>query len=415
VREEKLPILPELGAFDQHVPQDAEPPAEVAAPVERAKTGRFAALDLLRFLAVVMMVQGHTFREVLDTAIRAERWHGYHNYLHGYTAPIFLFSSGLAFGITTFRGWDKHLSWGPTLMKRLERYALLLMIGYAIRMPHLSLTSLVHTPREALAGILEVNALQNIGVTLAVAELGVVALRTQKRFVAFIAALAAVAVLFAPAIWRLDLAEVPIFFAGYVNASTGSIFPLAPWGAFLLMGILTAHLLWDPAARSVRPNAHLLLFAMGACTLLVGRHLTQADLGAVWGEHNYWKTSPYFFLVRIGAVWLVLATLTVAASRFPSLSGKKARLVQTLGQETLVIYVGHLFVLYGSPISPGIVRKLGPTLSVMESTLLVLAVFGAMVALALVWHAVKTRHPKTFDATRRGVTLVLLLVFLFAS
>jgi fucose 4-O-acetylase-like acetyltransferase len=422
VREEKLPVLSDLGGIEgQAIAPEArstatEPTAgaEVAsAPQAATKAGRFAALDLLRFLAVVMMVQGHTFREVLETAVRAERWHGYHNYVHGYTAPIFLFSSGLAFGITTFRSWEKHLGWGPTLLKRLERYALLLMIGYAIRMPHLSLTTLLHTPREALSPILEVDALQNIGVTLALAELTVVALRTRKRFVALIASLTVLAVVCAPAIWRLDVSEVPVFFAAYVNAGTGSIFPLAPWSAFLLTGILTAHLLWDPATRGVRPNAHVLLFALGACTLLVGRQLTSAHLDGLWGEHNYWKTSPYFFLVRIGVVWMVLAALTWSANRFPALSGRKAKLVQTLGQETLVIYVGHLFVLYGSPVSRGIVPFVGPTLGVLESTLLVLAVFVAMIALALSWHAVKTRYPKPFDRTRRAITAALVLVFLF--
>src|SRR5699024_4862742 len=145
-------------------------------------------------------------------------------------------------------------------------------------------------------------------------------------------------------LWRLDLTQVPIFFTGYINASTGSIFPLAPWSAFLLSGILTAHLLWDGDTKRVRPNAHVVLFALGACTLFVGYQLAHAGLGWVWGEHNYWKTSPFFFLVRIGVIWLLLALLTVASRPKSSDSaepetGKRTKAIQTLGQETLVIYV----------------------------------------------------------------------------
>jgi uncharacterized membrane protein len=412
VREEKLQSVDGIGALAHEA---ALPPRAVPASKAAATAGRFVALDLLRFLAVILMVQGHTFREVLDLGLRDQRWHGYHNYIHGYTAPIFLFSSGLAFGITTFRSWEKHLTFGPTLLKRLERYALLLLIGYAMQLPRFSLAGLWELPDARLGPALALNALQNIGFTLAIAELSVVALRTQRRFVAFTAAFAVVLVLVAPALWRMDVSNVPVFFTGYLNTSTGSIFPIAPWGAFLLAGILTAHGIWDPDARAVRPNAHLVLLAIGAVTILIGRQLSGAGLDWVFGEHNYWKTSPYFFLVRIGVVWTVLALLMAAANLLSSDSAaRKPGLVQTLGQETLVIYVAHLFALYGSPLTPGIVPHVRGTLSLLESTLLFGGVFVVMIAIALAWHAVKTRHPVPFHHVRRAITAGLILLFLFS-
>ncbi len=422
MREENLAAADGVGALGSEavLPSESVPQADESAPPisrVRAAAGRFAALDLLRFLAVVLMVQGHTFREVLDLGIREHRWHGYHNYVHGYTAPIFLFSSGLAFGITTFRSWEKHLELGPTLLKRLERYALLLLIGYALHLPRFSLAGLMSLPDAELGPALAIDALQNIGITLAVAELSVVALRTQRRFVAFVAALAVGLVLVAPALWRLDVSSVPAFFAGYVNADTGSIFPLAPWAAFLLAGILTAHALWDPVERAVRPNAHLVLLAIGVATALVGKNLSEAGIDGIFGEHNYWKTSPYFFLVRLGVVWTVLALLMVAANvvaQTRASSSPKRGIVQTLGAETLVIYVAHLFVLYGSPLTPGIVPVIGPTLGLLESALLFGAIFVAMIATALAWHHLKTRHPVPFHRTRRALTAVLVLLFLFS-
>lgn len=405
-REETSKPKPRTGASDGVSP----------LPKTRAAGGRFAALDLLRFLAVVLMVQGHTFREVLDLGIREQRWHGYHNYIHGYTAPIFLFSSGLAFGITTFRSWDKHLGVGPTLLKRFERYALLLLIGYALHLPRYSLAGLWALPDSRLAPALAVDALHNIGFTLAIAELSVVALRTRRRFVAFIASLAVVLVLIAPALWRLDLTGMPVFFAAYVNASTGSIFPIAPWAAFLLAGILTGYALWDTEARAVRPNAHLALLALGVGTVFLGKELSSAGIDGLFGEHNYWKTSPYFFLVRLGAVWTVLAVLMIGANLFSRVAAPSSKrgLIQMLGQETLVIYVAHLFALYGSPLTPGLVPIVGPTLSVLESTLLFGGVFLAMVAIAFVWHWLKTRVPGPFHFTRRALTLALLLFFFFS-
>ena len=106
--------------------------------------GRFDALDTLRCLAVLVMVQGHTFYLVMDDAVREASWYGWHNYLHGFTAPAFLFGAGLAFGVTTLRDFESHTHAGPVLYKRLYRYLGLFAIGYALQLPplHLDMTAI---------------------------------------------------------------------------------------------------------------------------------------------------------------------------------------------------------------------------------------------------------------------------------
>jgi uncharacterized membrane protein len=64
---------------------------------------RWLALDLFRFAAALLMVQGHVFTELLSSDYSGERWVRHHRFVHGYTAPMFLFAAGLAFGVTTFR------------------------------------------------------------------------------------------------------------------------------------------------------------------------------------------------------------------------------------------------------------------------------------------------------------------------
>ena len=63
------------------------------------KNDRWRALDLLRLVAVVLMVQGHVFTALLDRGLRHGPWYIRHSYVHGLTAPIFFFASGLAFGV----------------------------------------------------------------------------------------------------------------------------------------------------------------------------------------------------------------------------------------------------------------------------------------------------------------------------
>jgi uncharacterized membrane protein len=379
----------------------------------KAHRGRFLALDLLRFLAVVLMVQGHTFREVLVQSVRDTTWFSWHEYIHGFTAPIFLFSSGLAFGITTFRGWEKHLSWGPTLKKRFERYILLLLIGYWIHLPRLSIKSLMEASPERLAKVFKVDALQNIGVTLLLAELLVIALRTPKRFVRAASALGIAFVLAAPFLGQLSLEGVPIFFAGFINRSTGSFFPLAPYSAFLLAGIVTAYFLYDAERAGFRERSGLKLLVFGCAVAGFGKLMTElgAD-AALFGDHNVWVYGPFFFLVRIGVVWAVLGALALLTELVPHLlDNRPGRFLQLMGQETLVIYVSHLFILWGSAVNSAVAKKYKYSLDVFESTLCFLAVFAVTMLIAKVWNLAKTRQPTAFDYARWAVTATLALVF----
>ncbi|NLE49513.1 MAG: DUF1624 domain-containing protein [Sandaracinaceae bacterium] len=392
-----------------------------ATPEGKTKQ-RFLALDLLRFLAVLLMVQGHVFREVLTQDVRGETWFRWHEYIHGFTAPIFLFASGLAFGLTTFRGWDKHLSWGETLRKRFERYFLLLVIAYWVQLPQLSLGSVLASSDARMARILKVDALHNIGITLLVAELLVITLRKPRRYTWVLGALAVLAVAIAPALAQLNLENVPRALAGFIQRSGPdshfrSYFPLAPFSAFLLSGIVTAYFLFDERTRSFKLKAGPWLLGLGVLTYFAGEWLTQAiDLETVYGPHNYWVVGPFFFFVRIGVVWAVLGALATLTQLLPRLlENPVGRTVQVLGQETLVIYVSHLFLLYGSPLNKALARQYKYSLSVAESTLCFLAVLGATGLLAWVWHQAKTRQPRAFDLARWSMTALLVFLFFWRS
>lgn len=379
---------------------------------------RFLALDLLRFLAVLLMVQGHVFREVLTENVRGETWFRWHEYVHGFTAPIFLFASGLAFGLTTFRGWDKHLSWGETLRKRVERYLLLLVIAYWVQLPQLSLGAVMASSDGRLARILKVDALHNIGVTLLVAQLLVIVLRRPKRFAWVLSGLAILAVLIAPLLSQLNVEGVPRAIAGFIQRSSPeshfrSYFPLAPFSAFLLTGIVTAYFLFDEKTRNFKQKAGPWLLVLGVISYIAGEQLSAAiDLEAVFGPHNYWVVGPFFFLVRIGVVWGVLGALATLTQFIPRLlDNAPGRTVQILGQETLVIYVSHLFLLYGSPLNQAIARKYKYSLTVGEAFLCFLGVLGATATLAWFWHQAKTRRPRAFDLARWSFTAALVFLF----
>jgi uncharacterized membrane protein len=367
------------------------------APKKRVQ-GRWLALDLLRFCAVFLMIQGHTFTALLEPAVRAERWYRHHNFVHGYTAPMFLFASGLAFGYTTFRSWDQLLVPGKALWKRFRRYGWLLLIGYGLHLPSTSLVELSSLSPERIRVWLQIDVLQHIAISLALCQLLVLVLRTPRRFAFVIAGLFMMAVLSAPWVWSFDLTELPPGLAGIINGSTGSPFPLVPWAGYTYAGILCAYF----ARNAQRPSRELAWpFAIAAALfLLVPIAINHTGFNP-YGVHDFWKTSPYYFFWRLGNVVAVL-TLLCFAERFMerveigadrrSLSGRALELVRVVGQESLIIYVGHLIVLHGSVINRGIRAYTGETLSLVAASVVALLLFAAMIAFARLWHLLKKRE-----------------------
>lgn len=357
---------------------------------------RWLALDLLRFVAVFLMVQGHTFTELLGTEVQHERWYRHHQFVHGYTAPMFLFASGLAFGYTTFRSWKRSTEPGDALYKRLRRYGWLLVIGYLMHVPTLAVGGLVSAGDGALHQLLQVDVLQHIGVSLCALQLLAVLVKRERVFVGIVGAMFVAAVLLAPLVWAWPAdRHLPLVLAGFVNGASGSYFPLVPWAGFTYAGVLVAFL-----ARGVeRPSEKLAPWLLGVTLVSLGAPVALNRLGfAPYGPHDFWRTDPYYFFFRLGNVTAVLTVLAYL-ERFATyvgmaLSGRgrvarALRWVRVVGEESLVVYVAHLVALHGWVIRPGMASAMGHSLSLPACSLVALALFASMVLVARAWSDMK--------------------------
>jgi uncharacterized membrane protein len=393
--------------------------ASPAIATDVPKPGRWLALDLFRFCAVCLMVQGHVFSSLLDQATRSQGWYPHHNVVHGYTAPMFLFGSGLAFGYTTFRAWREHAIGGPAAVKRFKRYAWLLVIGYALHLPTISLTRLLALEEPArIATFIQVDVLQHIGVSLAFCQILVVLCgRAPRAFVSIVGALAMLFIFAAPWVWNVDLQAMglPAWLAAYVNgqplaappARTASPFPLFPWAGFTYFGILVAYAVGRAdTVRSVSQRVRWPFAALAASFLVVPVLIDRAELWPWPREHDFWRTNPLIFSWRLGNILAVLSVLcfvervmeragwlakaaTTAGSR---LAKRVLDWVKLVGAESLIIYVVHLVVLYGSVLGRGLddtdvfrARSQG----IGTATLVALGLLLAMVLLARAWNELR--------------------------
>jgi len=378
--------------------------------------GRFDALDTLRCLAVLVMVQGHTFYLVVEDSLRSSAWYGWHNYLHGFTAPAFLFGAGLAFGVTTLRDFDSHAQVGPTLYKRLYRYLGLFAIGYFMQMPplHLDMTGV---SAAHVRVFFRVEALQHIAVGLLVCQALVLLLRDRFNFIATVTVLGVAIVTAGPYLSRLPFeAVLPLGLSAYLTTNTGSTFPLLPWAGFVFMGVTTAAAIQSRAMTG--PSRGLVASLCGAGLALVGLSLA-FDLAwpAIWGDHNYWKVSPYFFLRRFGWVVVLLGAFAAGDLLWSRMGahggpGPVRRMVRLVSQNSLILYVAHLWVLYGSQFGDARGAMLH-SLDLVQASALVFGLLAALVLMLYGWRFVERNWEKPFLVVRRGVVASMAAAVVF--
>jgi uncharacterized membrane protein len=381
------------------------------------KTQRWGALDLFRFTAVVLMVQGHTFNVLVEEGVRAVKWYRWHNYVHGYTAPMFMMASGLAFGITTFRAWEAHTKPSKAVAKRIERYLLIIGIGYFLHLPHFSLRALRDATAAQFDAFIKVDALHVIGASLLVAELFLLLVRRRGAYVAVLGAVGLATILLAPAVASVPAETMmPRALAAYLNHRTGSIFPIFPWTGYICAGIVCAYFIqrWIDRGELAQLSPRL---AAWTATLLLAATLLYGVTPWGRGYDDFWRTSPLLVGFRIGLVLLFLAVLSAGeqwASARAHGRGPVRWLLDVMGMETLVVYVVHLLVLYGMPGFEGLHRLVGRVLPVSGALVVFAILFATMALVAVSWHLLKKRRPRELFVARMALLATVILYALFA-
>jgi Heparan-alpha-glucosaminide N-acetyltransferase, catalytic len=336
--------------------------------------GRALALDRFRIAAVLTMIQGHTFGALLTPGALGPALPPWYVLWHGLTAPMFLVGAGLAYGHVRVRGQRPG--------RRLLRPLWLVVLGFALQLPGGSLQAGLAS-EAARETSFALGPLSLIGLCLLGAELARVGL-SAAQFRALGAALFAGLLVAAPAVWSVGASQVlPLVPGTWLDGGRGSTFPVFPWAAFFVAGVLLAPLL--------QRRAHVWLGgALGA--LVMGLAYGTWRLAAPASDAIAWHAGPLYVTFRLGAC-LVLLALAAALPSFPALG----RLLMPFAHGSLLAYVTHLVLLYGSPWSAGLTRLIGRMEldEVLAPSLLVLVVTWLVCVLAGVrWSLNPAGSPK---------------------
>jgi uncharacterized membrane protein len=355
-----------------------------AAPLP-ARSGRLAWLDLFRGLAVFGMFDTHITNALLRTPAELTGISYLHDKLFNLPAPAFLFAAGISFGLSVAGRWNELRSWSPALRSRLARLAEILLLGLVLHVPFFSFrrTFFDATPTQFRA-FLNMDVLECIAASLFVSLALVWLTASPRGFLYSSTALTGFVTLATPWIWKVS-AGFPWWIGTYVGKHWDSFFPLFPYAAFVFAGAV-----WGSLYTSERKNDEArFLRASARCGLwFMATGAVSAFLPLPAPYSDFWNASPQFFLVRVGFFAVLLPLLVAAESKAPA----AGRYLAAMGRESLVVYIAHLVILYGSLINPDLnLRSLvGKSIGFGEWFVIYALLTAAMVILARGWSLLKS-------------------------
>ncbi len=352
---------------------------------------RVIFIDLARAMAVVMMVYGHTVSALLAPEYRTGAWFDLWIFQRSLTSSLFLLLSGFAFSIATTRHWASHTRLTPGVLKRARRFALFILLGYALHFPVRHFADLAYASEERWRSFFVVDVLQLIGVTFLFIQLLVLTVKSRRVFMVVSFVLALAIIYAAPWAWSRDwTASMPDVLAAYLSPSTGSQFPLVPWAGYVLMGAAAGQVYARWGAADLKRFANRALLIPGLVILpLTWNRGWEGPLARFGAGDSNWVPGEVIF--RAGACFVILALMAHASQRIARLP----HLFGAVAQESLLVYFVHLCIVYGSIWNVGLTRYYGESLSLPATVGVVVVIEAAMVLLAWQWNRLKHHRPRT--------------------
>ncbi len=366
----------------------------------------------MRAWAVLMMIQGHTIDALLSDSyynsgsLLFNIW----EFNRGLTAPIFLFGSGFAYVIATFR----KMSSGDALPKsvivrRLRWIGVLFLIGALMHLPAGRVGDMLALSPESWQRFFNVDVLRLMSVTL----LGLFALffitRSRERLFKSALSIGVGVILFAPVVYLVEWTSIlPAGLAAWMSTGTGSYFPIFPFSGYLFLGAAAAalYMKWREQGRvHLLPKYYFFAASALIAVFFVPRVIWGWELPYNIGSSSIWLTGS-----RLGWVlmlWSGIGFLLRKVEHIPEI-------IPIAGQHTLFIYVSHIVILYGSAWMPGLRHTLGKTLE-LEPTLIVIAFLILSTTTAAYWmHTQKINKSVVYRYLPYAAMFVLATVLLFA-
>ena len=296
-------------------------------------TDRVLALDWLRGLGVLIMLQGHLFNSFASADLHNHPVYVLSQFIGGMPAPIFLFLVGVTLAFRLDRGDRGGLPPSARLKSALRRAAYLAAIAFAFR-----LQLWVFAWGNPWTDIFRVDILNCMAFGIAV--LSSVALLAPAKRITWCAAAGLAIAAMAPLISTLDWSGVPWLIRNYIVPNK-AYFSFFPGAAYIAFGVSFGALLRTAAPARDRIMQWAACFGLA---LVVAAHYFSNLPFSIYGNSDFWLNSPGLIFIRFGIV------LVLAAAGFILTTGQqpeKLSFMRRLGTNSLLIYWVHVELIYG--------------------------------------------------------------------
>ena len=308
-----------------------------ATTVKSSAPSRLLALDWLRGVAVLVMVECHVFNAVLAPRYREAAWFVFLNWLNGFVAPAFLLVSGGVIGINLQKRWQDVLAFGKNWGRLWRRIGQIFIVAYLLHLPTPFLWQFFGPTGPHLVALwTKLDILQCVAGSLSLILLLVPLVRNARthQFVCVALGVFAVAGVDHVARWA-EVSALPRPLLSYLWPTGVGLFPLVPWAAFPLLGVWLGPTIFS-AAKTSEQSARAA--AAGVAFLLVARFVPSSS----------WYDGVFVFS-RLG--WVLWG---LAACCWLGEPVRGTRWLLEFGQLSLWSYTVHLILVYGSGLSFGI-------------------------------------------------------------
>lgn len=310
----------------------------------KQKKFRLTFIDVIRAFAICMMLQGHFIDGLLAPEYRDETniFYQIWFYFRGMTAPVFFTVSGFIFMYLLAKEFEPHkIGWRHIRVRKgIKRGITLIVTAYLLRM---NLNNLFSDTIDL--NVRMVDVLQCIGLSLLfMISIYLFSYKRPKWVMpTILLSFSLVLFIFHPVYAKLNYSYLPLWFANYFTRINGSVFTIFPWFGYASFGAFMGVLF-----HLNRNNKHIYTYAIAICAT-VGALLifgTRPFFIELYGHTNVYltkmHTQEHYLFQRLGNVLWVFTFFMVMRNIITSKS------VQTIGQNTLSIYIIHYIILYGS-------------------------------------------------------------------
>jgi uncharacterized membrane protein len=340
---------------------------------------RYLYLDWLRGLAILVMIQCHTFNSFTRLDLRDGGPYVLSQFVGGLAAPLFLFMAGMTTGFQMESLAQRETSPRRRWLTALKRGGYILGIAFTFRFTNW----LFSVPRATIQELTKVDILNCMGVGLAV--LAVAAVLPGATRVRFAAGAGLCIALMSPIVANLDWAGVPPLLQDYIAPGPRlGRFPFFPWASYLAFGLAAGTIVKSAAVDRIERLIQWSVL-IGFAVIFTGQYFSNIPY-SIYTKSNFWTDSPALVLIRVGIVLLLMAAAYLWTEYCV---GGGWSWMQTLGKNSLMVYWVHVMIVYGAVVSP-IKRQL----SIPQAALATLIVTAMMVALSALWLWWKGRKPR---------------------